>query len=169
MAKDAFFVRSLYNYDREAVSRDTGLKCGESLTRQSFMEEADINVIAKRFGLTGELPEGVRLPRFVDFQEVFSFQDAANVVRAAEESFAAMPAHVRSRFGNDAAQFVAFCSDDANYEEAKRLGLVDMALADARKAQEKPTLVNPTPGMSGAAAAAPAASTTPPAGGTGGA
>ena len=37
-----------------------------------------------------------------------------NAVRGAEESFMAMPAEVRSRFGNDPQAFVEFCSDEAN-------------------------------------------------------
>ena len=51
------FVRSPYNYDMSAVSDETGLCCeDESLAIQSAKEDADINTIVRRFGLTGELP-----------------------------------------------------------------------------------------------------------------
>lgn len=131
MAKDLgnarypVFVRDPFNYDRNVASDASGLKCeDESLTKQSFAEDADINVIVRRFGLTGQLPQGIVAPTYADFEGVYDFQSAMNVLREAEEAFAAMPAGIRSRFGNDPAQFVSFCDDPANREEAKKLGLV---------------------------------------------
>ena len=75
------FVRSPYNYDAELVSDETGLDCLDvSLTKQSFVEECDINTIVRRFGLTGELPDGVRAPTFGDFTEVVDFKTACDAV-----------------------------------------------------------------------------------------
>ena len=45
-----------------------------------------------KFAVTGQLPENVRVPQYVDFEEAFDFQSSMNVIRAAEEAFAAMPA-----------------------------------------------------------------------------
>jgi phage internal scaffolding protein len=42
---------------------------------------------------------------------------------AAQDSFLALPAKIRSRFGNDPALFVEFASDEANKDEMKALGL----------------------------------------------
>lgn len=119
------FVRNAYNYDRNLASDESGLRCDDvSLTKQSFAEEADINTIVRRFHLTGQLPENVRAPQYQDFEGVFDFHSAMNAVAAAGESFDAMPAEVRSRFHNNPAEFVDFCSDAANREEAVKLGLV---------------------------------------------
>lgn len=119
------FVRSANNYDTMLVSNKTGLKCEDvSLAKQSFAEEADINTIVKRFGLTGQLPSDVRMPVSGDFTEITDFHQAMNAVRQAEESFMEMPAHVRARFNNDPGLFVDFCMDDNNREEAVKLGLV---------------------------------------------
>jgi len=53
-----------------------------------------------------------------------NFQEAWDAIRAAQQSFEAMPANVRKRFGNDPAEFTDFCMDPANREEMKRLGLL---------------------------------------------
>lgn len=127
------FVRSPYNYDRNAASDESGINCqvdvvtGEAtptLTKQSFLEEVDINTIVRRFNLTGQLPVGVRMPTYADFENVPTYQEAMNAIAEANQSFMMMPAEVRARFGNDAAAFVEFCSDERNREEAEKLGLV---------------------------------------------
>ncbi|QXP08168.1 MAG: internal scaffolding protein [Arizlama microvirus] len=119
------FLRTAFNYDRDLASLESALECADaSMTQQSFQEECDINTIVRRFGLTGQLPVGVRAPTFGDFTGVFDFQSALGAVRDAEQAFNRMPADVRSRFGNDPNAFVNFCSDDRNREEAERLGLV---------------------------------------------
>lgn len=143
------FVRSALNYDRDAVSLATGLKCEDkSLTKQSFLEETDINTIVRRFNLTGQLPEDVRRPVYGDYEGVFDFHSAMNAIVQAEESFEAMPADVRARFHNSPAEFVDFVAREENREEAIRLGLVDKPLAPAPAPQAKPVPVNPTPGGS---------------------
>lgn len=119
------FVRAPYNYDGDAVSDETGFKCEEpSLAQQNFKEECDINYIMERFGVTGELPAGVRMPSYGDFSGIFDYHSAMNAVVQAQEAFNALPAELRARFDNDPAAFVDFCSDDANREEAVKLGLV---------------------------------------------
>lgn len=125
MAKPAVVVpRHAYNYDVAAVSDETGLKCeDESLTLQSQAQEADINVIVKRFNVTGVLPSGIRMPTYGDFTGVADYREALDAVNAAERSFMELPAAVRKRFDNDPAAFVDFCSDPANLEEARKLGL----------------------------------------------
>lgn len=117
--------RTEYNYDVDQASFESGLTCPEpSLAQQQFAEEADINTIVNRFGLTGELPTGVRAPTYADFSGVFDYHTAMNVVVAARDAFAQMPANVRARFGNDPGAFVDFVSDSGNRAEAEKLGLV---------------------------------------------
>jgi phage internal scaffolding protein len=120
------FVRSgfPFNYDASKVSKDAGLKCVDrSLAQQSAADECDINTIVKRFHLTGQLPENVRVPSYSDFEGVFDFQSAMNAIVEAERSFMKMPADTRARFLNDPQRFVAFCSDEKNLEEMRKLGL----------------------------------------------
>lgn len=119
------YFRTGFNGDNNVVSDETGLCCEDaSLAKQSFAEEADINQIMYRFGVSGQLPQNVRMPTYDDFSEVNDFQSAMNALVSARESFDAMPANVRARFHNDPAEFVEFCSDVANRDEARKMGLL---------------------------------------------
>lgn len=129
------FVRAgfPFNYDTEMASLESSLDCtvdeytGEvigTMAQQQFAEECDINTIVKRFGITGQLPQGVRMPTYEDFSDVTDFKTALDAIALAHEAFDQMPAEVRARFGNDPQEFVAFCSDDSNRAEAEKLGLV---------------------------------------------
>lgn len=119
------FLRSSFNYDRDLVSEDTGLICeDESLAVQAAAEEADINTIVRRFGLTGQLPDQVAMPRSGDFTSIPDFHTAMNLVRQAQEEFVRVPAEIRARFNNDPQRFMQFFEDEANRDEAVKLGLV---------------------------------------------
>ena len=62
------FFRTPYNYDRDAVSHETGLVCDDpSLAVQSDADDCDINVIVRRFGLTGTMPMSGRVPQYGAF------------------------------------------------------------------------------------------------------
>lgn len=127
------FISAYDNF--EALSNETGLKClDSSLTQQQFKEEADINNIVDRFMKTGHLPDPVSMPQYVDYEGIFDFQSAMNVVRQADENFMRMDAKVRSRFHNSPQEFLEFFADPANYDEAVRLGL-----AIPSKPQESPS------------------------------
>lgn len=123
------FLRSgfPFNYDTNQASDDSSLMCmDESLAKDSMREETDINTIVRRFGISGQLPQGVRAPTYGDFTGIFDFASAMQVIRDATESFMFMPADVRVRFHNDPQEFVEFCSNPVNRDEAIRLGLVDL-------------------------------------------
>jgi len=118
------FLRTEFNYDMDAVSRETGLCCADdSLAVQSAKEETDINTIVRRFGLTGELPSDVDMPQSGDYAGVGDFHAAMNVVRKAQEEFLRVPADIRARFQNDPQKFTDFFNAEENQDEAIRLGL----------------------------------------------
>jgi len=119
-------VRGAYAYDADNVSLETGLAIdeAESVVQQQFAEECDINTIVKRFGITGDLPNGVAMPLSGDFSGVTDFQTAMQLIRQAQESFYELPAEVRARFGNNPAEVIAFLDNPANRDEAIKLGLV---------------------------------------------
>lgn len=133
------FVRSPYNYDVDAVSIDTGLECkDESKAQQHQKEEADINTIVRKFIKTGELPPTFRAPQYGDFTGVTDYQSALESVRHAEESFMMLPAELRQRFDNNPEVFVEFCSDSANLDEMRKLGLVKPASEPAPEPEQPP-------------------------------
>jgi len=124
--------RYIGSYDAKKATEQTGLFCeDESRAVQSQKDEADINTIVRNFGVTGVLPQGVRVPSYGDFDGISDYQEALEAVRAADASFSAMPADVRTRFDNDPAKFVEFCSDSGNLEEMRKLGLAVPAPAVA--------------------------------------
>lgn len=125
---------------RMMVSDETGLRCeDESRTIQSAEEESNINTIVRRFGLTGELPGDVAIPRTGDFTGAPDFHTAMNLVRQAQEEFLRVPAHIRARFGNDPGAFISFIEDDSNREEAARLGLLKVDVASAPQVVPEPS------------------------------
>lgn len=118
------FLRTPYNYDRNQASDDSGLKCEDpTLAQQQYAEESDINYIADRYGLTGEMPEVLAVPQYGDFTGVFDYQTARNAIVAAERAFMSLPAKVRGRFANDPQKLLEFMNDPTNREEADFLGL----------------------------------------------
>lgn len=119
-------ARNPYNYDKNLDSEVTWqMNTLPSMTQQQFKQETDINVIVKRFGITGELPQNIRAPAIEDFVDVVDYHSAMNAIKAAEHSFAAMPAAVRERFAHNPQRFLEFCADERNREEAHKLGLID--------------------------------------------
>lgn len=118
------FVRSGFNYDMDAVSRETAFECdAETRTQQQFAEDVDINTIVERFGITGELPQNVRMPVQAEFVEAMTYHEAMNKLIEADDAFMQFPARIRAEFQNDAGKFVEFVSDPKNVEKCREWGL----------------------------------------------
>lgn len=120
------FLRSAFNYDVDEASRSSALVCPEEedRTQQQFADEVNINTIVRRFGLTGEVPNGIAMPMSADFTAATDFHTAMNLVRQAQESFMELPAATRDRFGNDPGAVLAFLENADNREEAIKLGMI---------------------------------------------
>lgn len=117
--------RKHFGYDVEEASNAAATPVvGESMTVQSMSEEADINVLMHRYGITGKLPDNPRVPVFGDFNGINDYQSALNAISNAHDAFMEYPAAVRARFDNDPQKMLQFCADGANYAEALKLGLV---------------------------------------------
>ncbi len=126
------FLRTPYNYDRDAASNESGLHCEDAtLTQQHFKDETDINNILRQFNITGLLPEQPLSPRYGDFTGIGDYHSAMNAVIAAEDQFMALPANLRARFENDPAQLIDFISDENNRSEAEKLGLLELPKAES--------------------------------------
>lgn len=135
-------LRTPYGYDVNKASDEAGLKCmDKSRTQKHHKDECDINTIVERFGLTGELPDNIRMPRYGDFTEVTNYHEALNAVAKARENFDLLPAKIRAQFHNDPGEFVDFASDPANGK-----ALVDMGLAIKRPEPPPETPPAPPPG-----------------------
>jgi phage internal scaffolding protein len=137
VSKKAMFLRTMYNYDTDAASNESGLACEEpSLAQQHFKEECDINTILQKFNITGLLPEAPLSPRYGDFTGIGDYHTALNRVLAAQDEFEALPAQIRARFNNDPAQLIEFLENEKNRPEAEELGLVEKAAAEVVEAAQ---------------------------------
>jgi phage internal scaffolding protein len=139
MTKNVMFLRTPYNYDKDAASNESGLHCEDaSLAQQHFKEECDINTILQKFNISGLLPETPLSPRYGDFTGIGDYHTALNRVIAAQDEFDGLPATIRARFNNDPAELIEFLENSENRPEAEMLGLVDKAAAEVVEAA-KPT------------------------------
>jgi len=126
------FIRNPYNYDTNAASDESGLRCEDATrTQQHFKDETDINNILRQFNITGQLPTKTMSPRYGDFTGISDYHSALNQVIAAEDEFMSLPAQLRGRFNNDPQELIEFLNNPENKDEAQKLGLVNKAEASA--------------------------------------
>lgn len=136
--------RHQYDQDADQEADDaTVIDCSHEPSKTvQGAPDADINVLMKRMGITDNEPLPAQFsindPRYYgDFTEApTSLQEAMEVIRTAEERFAALPAALRTRFNNRPAELYAFINNPENIPEAVKLGL----LVDTRppKTEEPP-------------------------------
>lgn len=114
-------------YTGQLVNHKTGeVFTPPGRTKQSFVDQCDINNIVRQFTKTGQfshLSANLAKGTYSDLPDPIEFQDSMNLVIEAENAFNSLTAKVRSRFGNDPAEFLAFMSDPANQDEAIKMGL----------------------------------------------
>lgn len=114
-------------YDFRKRSDDAKYFCeGESLTKQEFRSQVNINNILKKYAKNGVDPFCITQDaKYGDFTDVPSYQDALDLVISAGEHFAQLDAATRRRFDNDPGKLLDFLSNRDNYEEAVSLGLIE--------------------------------------------
>ena len=112
-------------YDTKTASDDAVVQepYGESLTIQAHAEDADINVLMKRYGITGHMPENPRIPTYGDFSNITDYRSALHAVQAAHEGFMEIPAELRARFDNDPQKFLEYAANPANNDDLIKHGL----------------------------------------------
>lgn len=119
-------VLNPFTIDADKHSKAHGLKFDDpSLTVQADAEQADINTIVRKFGVTGMLPYGNLQPVYDDFTDYpTDYHTAMNLIRGADSAFMDLPAEVRSAFNNDAGLFLDAVQDPSQYDRLSSLGLV---------------------------------------------
>lgn len=91
---------------------------------ESELQSVDLKQIVARH-IRNDLPYKAE-PWWLDGEvaQNIDLQSALETVRRSQEHFDALPADVRFRFGNDPVAFMNFVQDDANKDEAIKLGLI---------------------------------------------
>lgn len=120
--------RRPYDADADAIERaNTDIDCSheESLTQQHFTQDADINVLAKRFGMEkGPIPVIIPDPNaYGDFSNAPTLREALETIRAVDEEFMKLDPRIRRRFDNSPAKFWDFVHDPESRDEGIKLGI----------------------------------------------
>ncbi len=98
---------------------------GPSRTKQSFKDESDINNIIAQYVRTGLLTPVVdRPPFYVDVSEVGDYRQALENVQLADDLFMDLSPKIRAEFDHSPAEFLDFCSDPANADRMREMGLL---------------------------------------------
>lgn len=106
---------------RERVITDCGTV---SLTKQSFKDECDVNLIVKNNAQTGMWAHlNKRQPTYGDFTQALGLEAAMELVHQAQTDFDELPARVRAECCNDPVQLLHKLADPALAQ-----GLVDLGL-----------------------------------------
>jgi len=112
---------------------------GESMTKQEFGKESDINTIIDRWTKTGLLSSvNTGTPFYGDVSEVPDFRGSLEIVRRTEQAFQELPPALRERFENDPQKLIDFVTDPKNQEEAAKLGLIKKGGTPASAGKETP-------------------------------
>lgn len=111
---------------------DVGVEIkGESKTLQEFKNDCDINVIMEKIKCgIDPTPASVmrgsmkRQPMYGDFTMFGDFSAMQNKILQAQDMFAALPAQIRAKFGDNPASLIEFVNNPENREECEKLGLL---------------------------------------------
>lgn len=110
-------IRTPYNYDRDAVSKETALVCNDvSLTQQNFKDDCDINIMIRKYGV---LPVSeVNWNEFDATVIPTDYHQLQNMLKDADEAFLSLPGEIRASVDNDPVKFLAMV--DAQRAAAKQ-------------------------------------------------
>jgi len=129
-------------HKRESIS-----EWSPSKTKSEFADQCDIRNIVKRFKTTGQLPQinPNITENFGDATLYPTYEQATQIVTRANQSFAQLPSHIRSRFENDPNKLMEFMSDKENKDEAIKLGLLKAPKVPEPLELDKKEVVPPVP------------------------
>jgi len=118
--KSPFVIRSAYG-PKERFG-DIG-DLGQSLTKQSFTDECDINNIMRKYQKTGAIEHVNKHEASYGFATSDTFQESLEIVAKAKNMFEELPSSIRTKFENDPSKFLDFVQNPENLTEMRELGL----------------------------------------------
>ena len=96
---------------------------GKTVTKQSFKDDCDINLIMAKFVKTGVMTNIRDSEPEYGFASSDDFRESMEIVSKANSMFESMPSKIRNQFRNDPAQFLDFVQDSKNSDEMAEMGL----------------------------------------------
>lgn len=115
---------------------------GESRVEKSHRDKCNINSIMSRYQRTGLVPVSRAAGAYGDFSGVVDYHTCVQAQRDAEGAFMSLPAEVRKRFRNDPGELLAFLGDEANREEAIKIGLIPKPEPEPRVTEPEPPVAD---------------------------
>lgn len=123
-------IQSVY-HEHDRCYTPTG---EDSLTKQSFRDECNVNNIMAKFEKTGLLDHlNTHQGDYGNFIGFDDYHSSMNQVREADEAFLTIPAAIRARFNNSSSEFLKFAQDPDNHDQ-----MVDLGLAIAKPPKPDP-------------------------------
>lgn len=105
--------------------RDVGTVNTEpSLTDQSQLKETDVNYIYNKYLKTGEINFiKANVGAYADLTAITDYAEMLMTIQHANETFMSLPAELRTKFDNNAENFITYLQDPKNDDEAIKYGL----------------------------------------------
>lgn len=101
------------------------IDCGSvSLTKQSFVDECNINNILAKYQKTGAIDHANNHSPNYGYADSTSFTDAMQIIAKGTNMFNDLPSSLRTKFNHDPAEFLEFTQNPANEQEMADLGLI---------------------------------------------
>lgn len=97
---------------------------GESMAKQEFRDECDLNYMMQKYQATGMLTVNRSKASYSDLTNATSYHDAMNKVNEADMAFKALPAKLRADFDNDPALFLEAIEKDGYEKVLEDAGLI---------------------------------------------
>lgn len=105
----------------------------------AIQSDYDSTLIPNIVALHGGIPQRP-MPMFDDFTQVpTSYEEIQERMIEANNLFLELPSALRERFSNDPANLLSFLADEANRDEASRLGLLKVSPATPAPSDSAPT------------------------------
>lgn len=121
MNEEASEIKPKNGMQRTRVTSNT---VGLSMTKQSFRDESNINIILAKYAKTSLIEHVNKYEgRYEDVTGVEDYHTSLNRINAAGEAFMSLPSGIRSKFQNDPGNFLDFVNDPTNREEMYEMGL----------------------------------------------
>lgn len=93
----------------------------ESMTKQSFKDDCDINKILARAQVTGSISHLAKYEAVYGDFENFDYGDAVARVARGREIFEELPSELRREFSQDPGSFFRFVNDPANKDRLEEV------------------------------------------------
>lgn len=94
-----------------------------TLTKQSFKDECNINLIMAKYQKSGAITHLQNHEGSYGFASAVDFTESMQIVTKANSMFADLPSSIRTKFENEPAKFLEFVQNPENAKELVELGL----------------------------------------------